>query len=87
MQTRTRTCTNPPPAHGGNDCSNLGPSSSTRECNTQGCPGATKLCRPFILLVSLFFSLTFITFFIPGLVERLNYNVRPNGSLNSVINA
>lgn len=38
-------------------------------------------------LFHFFFSLTFITFFIPGLAERLNYNVRPNGSLNSVINA
>ena len=35
---------------------------------------------------TLSFLLTVITFFIPGLAKRLNYNVRPNGSLNLVIN-
>ena len=39
----------------------------------------------FNLFHFFFFSLTFITFSIPGLAERLNYNVRPSGSLNSVI--
>jgi len=38
QQTRKRTCTNPPPSHGGEDCSALGPDSSTRECNNQRCP-------------------------------------------------
>ncbi|RMX52480.1 hypothetical protein pdam_00013778 [Pocillopora damicornis] len=37
-QTRRRTCTNPPPAHGGKNCAGLGPELSTRECNTQNCP-------------------------------------------------
>ena len=37
IQTRTRTCTNPAPAHGGADC--VGDSTETRECNTQACPG------------------------------------------------
>ena len=36
-QTRTRTCTNPAPAHGGSDCQ--GESSETQDCNTQDCPG------------------------------------------------
>ena len=40
-QTRTRTCTNPAPAHGGADC--VGDSSETRECNTQACPGYLTL--------------------------------------------
>ncbi|KAL5247791.1 hypothetical protein ACHWQZ_G019622 [Mnemiopsis leidyi] len=35
-QTRTRTCTNPTPAHGGDDCA--GWSYETRECNTPACP-------------------------------------------------
>ncbi|XP_078367511.1 coadhesin-like isoform X2 [Oculina patagonica] len=37
VQTRDRTCTNPPPANGGKDCSELGPSSSTRKCNEKPC--------------------------------------------------
>ena len=36
-QTRSRTCTNPAPAHGGADC--VGDSIETRVCNTQACPG------------------------------------------------
>ena len=39
MLIRRRNCTNPPPAHGGQDCSNLGPSMESIECNTQKCPG------------------------------------------------
>ncbi|XP_078342697.1 uncharacterized protein LOC144628471 isoform X5 [Oculina patagonica] len=35
-QTRTRTCTNPPPAIGGADCQ--GNSSQSQSCNTNGCP-------------------------------------------------
>ncbi|KAL9955598.1 hypothetical protein ACROYT_G036941 [Oculina patagonica] len=37
-QWRQRTCTNPPPGAGGEDCDRLGPSSSSRECNNKDCP-------------------------------------------------
>ena len=36
-QTKTRTCNNPAPAHGGLDCQ--GESGETQNCNTQECPG------------------------------------------------
>ncbi|XP_022787051.1 coadhesin-like [Stylophora pistillata] len=36
--TKTRTCTNPPPQHGGKDCSGLGPAQMTLSCNEQPCP-------------------------------------------------
>jgi len=35
-QKRTRTCTNPKPAHGGKDC--VGPAEETRPCNQGPCP-------------------------------------------------
>ncbi|KAM7440987.1 hypothetical protein ABFA07_009879 [Porites harrisoni] len=36
IQTRARTCTNPSPAHGGQDCVGLG--DETRPCNNKPCP-------------------------------------------------
>ena len=39
LKMRNRTCTNPPPANGGEDCSVLGPDTSTMKCNIQECPG------------------------------------------------
>ena len=36
-QTRTRTCTNPAPTHGGADC--VGEAAETQDCNIQPCPG------------------------------------------------
>ena len=40
LHTRSRTCTEPPPRHGGKDCS--GKPEETRPCNTQSCPGTTR---------------------------------------------
>ena len=39
QQSRSRTCTNPPPGPGGADCSGLGPNSETMQCNIANCPG------------------------------------------------
>ena len=36
LQTRKRTCSNPPPDKGGSDCK--GPGMESQTCNTQGCP-------------------------------------------------
>ena len=36
-RTRTRSCTNPPPSHGGDDCQ--GPSQETSTCMLAHCPG------------------------------------------------
>ena len=36
-QTRSRTCTNPAPAHGGADCE--GEASQTQTCHIRDCPG------------------------------------------------
>nr|XP_058959478.1 coadhesin-like [Pocillopora verrucosa] len=38
VMTKTRTCTNPAPQHGGKDCSELGPAKMTLSCNEQPCP-------------------------------------------------
>ena len=35
VQTRKRTCTNPPPSNGGEDCSKLGPDSTTRNAKVR----------------------------------------------------
>ncbi|XP_058944976.2 coadhesin-like [Pocillopora verrucosa] len=37
-QSRTRTCTNPSPSHGGKNCEGLGPANKTQECNPDPCP-------------------------------------------------
>ena len=40
-QTRTRTCSNPEPQNGGNDC--VGDLEESQTCSTDACPGYTKL--------------------------------------------
>ena len=50
-QTSSRTCTNPPPTNGGEEC--RGENERSRDCNTQPCPGKSSvrfgLCRQKIL--------------------------------------
>lgn len=47
-QFRTRTCTNPVPEFGGNDCTLIGESTEKRECNKVPCPGILSLCYNFV---------------------------------------
>ena len=41
-ETRSRSCTNPKPANGGDDCSRLGQATETRPCIKQFCPGESQ---------------------------------------------
>ena len=47
-QTRSRTCSNPRPAHGGRRC--LGSPAEKRSCNTNGCPGKLRPVSKVVLL-------------------------------------
>ena len=38
IQARSRSCTNPPPQHGGKNCSAYGHPVETKECNLRECP-------------------------------------------------
>ena len=46
-QERTRTCTSPPPQHGGDDC--VGEDDQIRECKVKECPGRFYICSSIIL--------------------------------------
>ena len=46
VKTRSRSCTNPPPSNGGEDCSVLGSDTSTRRCNIDDCPGKINKHKP-----------------------------------------
>ena len=43
LRYRYRTCTSPPPQHGGNDCSGLGPNAESEGCNSNNCPSMKKI--------------------------------------------
>jgi hypothetical protein len=44
-QTRSRTCTDPAPAHGGIDC--IGSNITTKSCSRKLCPGKQIICTYF----------------------------------------
>ena len=49
-QSRSRTCSNPAPAHGGAECQ--GVESETQNCNTQACPGTIEIERQLVIWYS-----------------------------------
>ena len=49
VQTRSRSCINPPPQHGGKNCSAFGPPVETKECNLKECPSENTCFQFFIL--------------------------------------
>lgn len=49
IQSRSRSCINPPPQHGGKNCSAFGPLVETKECNLRECP-SMNIIFVFILL-------------------------------------
>lgn len=50
---RVRSCTNPPPAHGGRNCS--GPINETQSCNNHSCPGMYAFCGSCPFITELFY--------------------------------
>lgn len=52
VQTRSRSCINPPPQHGGKNCSAFGPPVETKECNLKECP-SKNLCFQFVIYLML----------------------------------
>lgn len=48
-QTRTRSCTNPAPSHGGHIC--VGKSVETATCNDHGCPSNVLITFPFVIIM------------------------------------
>ena len=58
VQSRTRTCTNPAPQHGGKDCDGL--AEESRECNSQPCPSKENYA-----IVSLITCMKIVASFLP----------------------
>ena len=53
-QTRSRSCTNPAPAHGGDDCTGLGDAEESQSCNVAECPGNYRTSLFFMLEIILY---------------------------------
>ena len=47
-QSRSRSCDNPAPAHGGKDCKDLGAATESRPCNTHPCPGMLGKIKTYV---------------------------------------
>ena len=58
QKTRSRSCTNPAPAYGGDDCTEIGDATESQTCNDGPCPG---MC-PMIRIEFLIYSRIIITF-------------------------
>ena len=50
IQSRSRSCTNPPPSNGGRSCSRLGQAIQYDRCNTQPCPGSPIENKAFVIV-------------------------------------
>ena len=48
LRSRSRSCTNPPPRPGGNNCSDLGSDTETGECYSEDCPGREMRTAPIL---------------------------------------
>ncbi|XP_031561318.1 hemicentin-1-like [Actinia tenebrosa] len=84
-QTRTRTCTNPPPSHGGANC--VGPSSETQACNSQACgPAPCKVddLVKFVIDVLPSGSVTVNNHFVGSMCQVLDGSVVAGGIPSNV---
>ena len=60
-QTRTRSCSNPPPKNNGSTC--LGDTSQSKACNIKGCPTPSKYITKYEFRSLLFFFHNTVTIF------------------------
>jgi hypothetical protein len=72
--TRSRSCDNPAPAHGGYDCP--GNKNDTTQCNIQTCPGIYVMIQCFIFFLLLpYFHLHHLWIRIQFIARCIRYNI------------